>query len=352
MGLVTSVCLDKGGGLAISGCVTFFDSKTRDNTIRLWDLATGNCLRTLSGHKYGVHSVCISADGRWVLSAGGPDGTVVLWELATGRCVRTLRVQGDVYSVFMSADGRWGLSGGDRVCLWDLPTGKCLRTFIGHKYGARCVCISVDGRWVFSGHVDRTLHLWDLETGNCIRTFGGHSGPVKSVSISANGRWGLSGSDDTTVHLWDLATGECLRILQAHTKEVTSIGMRADGRWVISGSNDKTVRLWELDWDYSFFAPTDWDEGARPYLETFLTLHTPYAGTLPSDHGPSEEEVQLALTRRGKPIWTEEDFKQLLYTLGCAGYGWLRPQGVRKKLEEMAANWEGPPPLPGQEQGV
>ena len=51
--------------------------------------------------------------------------------------------------------------------------------------------------------------------------------------------------------------------------------------------------------------------------------------------------------RVGKPAWNDEDFKNLLKELLHHGYGWLRPEGVRKKLEEMTANWTGPPPLPG-----
>ena len=90
----------------------------------------------------------------------------------------------------------------------------------------------------------------------------------------------------------------------------------------------------------------DWDEGARAHLENFLTLHTPYVTTLPIERWPSQEEVTLALTRRGRPTWTDDDFKQLLYTLGCAGFGWLRPEGVKRELEKMAADWTGPPPLP------
>jgi len=46
--------------------------------------------------------------------------------------------------------------------------------------------------------------------------------------------------------------------------------------------------------------------------------------------------MHVVLTRLSKPTWTEEDFKGLLHTLGCAGYGWLRQEGVRRKLEEMA----------------
>ena len=65
--------------------------------------------------------------------------------------------------------------------------------------------------------------------------------------------------------------------------------------------------------------------------------HTPHVGTLPKDRDPTEEEITLALTRRGVPRWTEEDFKGLLYTLSCAGYGWLRPEGVRRELDKMAS---------------
>jgi len=103
--------------------------------------------------------------------------------------------------------------------------------------------------------------------------------------------------------------------------------------WALSGSEDESLRLWQLVWDYEFPGSADWDDGAQPCLETFLTLHCPYG-----DDG---------ISCVGKPQWTDDDFERLLFTLGCVGYGWLRPEGVKKKLEEMAANWQGPPPLPG-----
>ena len=38
----------------------------------------------------------------------------------------------------------------------------------------------------------------------------------------------------------------------------------------------------------------------------------------------------------------EEDFRLLLDRLGCAGFGWLRPEGVRRELDRIAATWRGP----------
>jgi len=46
------------------------------------------------------------------------------------------------------------------------------------------------------------------------------------------------------------------------------------------------------------------------------------------------------------PKWNEGDSQQLIRELQYRGYGWLRPEGVRKKLEEMTANWQGQRPLP------
>ena len=89
--------------------------------------------------------------------------------------------------------------------------------------------------------------------------------------------------------------------------------------------------LWEQVWVYEFPEPSDWDEGARPYLEKFLTLCCPV----------DKDGIRSV----GKPVWNDEDFKKLLNELQHRGYGWLRPQGVRKKLEEMTANWQGPPRL-------
>jgi hypothetical protein len=268
-------------------------------------IAPGNCPRIFWGHKKGVRSVSMSADGRWVLS-GGEDKTVRLWEVATG---------------------------------------DCLHTFKEHKEGVSSVSMSADGHWVLSGSLDRTVRLWDVATGDCLRTFKGHKGRVTSVYLSADGRWVLSGSGDG-VRLWEVATGKCLRTftLSEYRRRVTSVSLSADGRWILAGSDDG-IRLWELEWELEAHDPIDWDEGASPALETFLTLHIPYAGELPLDREPTEQEIQQALTRRGEPSWNERDFQDLIRQLQYSGYGWLRPEGVQRKLEEMAASWQGPPPL-------
>jgi WD40 repeat protein len=54
--------------------------------VRVWDLDTGACLRTLQGHTKTVWSVALHADGRRAVS-GSDDNTVRVWDLDTGACL-------------------------------------------------------------------------------------------------------------------------------------------------------------------------------------------------------------------------------------------------------------------------
>jgi WD40 repeat protein/serine/threonine protein kinase len=361
---VSSVSFSPDGRFAISG--------SWDTTLRLWDIETGECLRTFEGHTTGsVNSVSFSPDGRFAISGSG-DSTLRLWNISaslnasieTSQCLLIFEGHtGSVNSVRFSPDGRFAISGsGDRTLrLWNisasLNTGaemcECLRTFEGHTDKVHSVSFSPDGRYAISGSSDKTLRLWDVKTGECLRTLEGHTDIVHSVSFSPDGRFALFGSHDKTLRMWDISaslntgsmTGECLRTFEGHTGAVLSVSFSPDGRFAISGSLDQTMRLWSFDWDLEEKEPADWDEGARPYLQTFLYLHVPYAEKITNGSKSTPKEIAPSLAHRGKPRWIEENFKQLLYTLGCAGYGWLRPEGVRKELIQMTREWQGPPPL-------
>lgn len=70
-------------------------SGSGDSTIKIWDIETGECIKTLVGHTQdqGVHSVKFSHDGS-ILASGSEDQTIKIWDVQTGECIRTLRDNG------------------------------------------------------------------------------------------------------------------------------------------------------------------------------------------------------------------------------------------------------------------
>lgn len=337
---VTSVALSRDGQLALSG--------STDKTLRLWEVSTGDCVQTFLGHTGGVSSVFLSRDGVWALS-GGQDKTLRAWEVRTGRCVRAITGhRGAINSVVLDSVCQRALSASDDRTLGvtELATGH-FRALKGHKGWVRSVVLSDDGRWALSGADELTLGFWDVSSGLWLRTFRGHTNWIRAVFLSADGRWALSGSDDKTLRLWDVSTAKAVHTFEGHAESVTSVFLSRDSRWVLSGSDDKTLRLWELDWDYEFVGWADWDEAARPYLESFLRLHTPYEGS--QDHPQVKSDGVRTFGRYGNPTWTGGDFEQLLSELADSGFGSLRRDGVKNKLQEIAASPKShplPPPSP------
>jgi F-box and WD-40 domain protein MET30 len=83
-----------------------------DNTIKLWDIKTGECVRTLFGHVEGVWS--IAADNFRIIS-GGHDKLVKVWDLQSGKCWHTFSEHTKpVCSVGLS-DTRFASAGDDGV---------------------------------------------------------------------------------------------------------------------------------------------------------------------------------------------------------------------------------------------
>ena len=137
-------------------------SGSYDNTLRLWDPATADSLRTLEGHTSSVAAVALSADGSRALS-GSHDWTLRMWNLATGDSLRTLEGHsGSVTAVALPADGSRALSSSydATVRLWDLATGERLAEFTADA-AVHCMALARDDL-IVAGSVDGKIHILEI----------------------------------------------------------------------------------------------------------------------------------------------------------------------------------------------
>ena len=223
-------------------------SASSDCALGVWDAATGQRLLALEGHTGWVNSCSWSPDGTRVLSASG-DETLGVWDAATGQ--RLLALEGHtgwVSDCSWSPDGTRALSASSDCALgvWDAATGQRLLALEGHTDWVRSCSWSPDGTRVLSASGDETLGVWDAATGQRLLALEGHTGSVNSCSWSPDGTRVLSASDDCTLGVWDAATGQRLLALEGHTDWVRDCSWSPDGTRVLTASDDQTLRIWML----------------------------------------------------------------------------------------------------------
>ena len=226
-------------------------SGSYDGTLRVWDLETGEILRTLEGNLARGVNVIAVVDGRRAI-AGSNDGALQVWDLETGKTLCTPRRHGHWVIAVTVVDAHRALSSSadGTLRVWDLETGKTLRTlrrdwsWQRESYWVNAMEV-VDARRAVAGLGSGTLRLWDLETGKTLRTLERHSEELVTAIAVVNGRRAVAGSNNGMLRVWDLETGEALRILEGHLGRVNAIAV-VDQQRVISGSHDGTLRVWDL----------------------------------------------------------------------------------------------------------
>ena len=181
--------------------------------MRVWNVASGECERTLEGHGLLDHSPLLLSNGRLV-GAGSEENTVRVWNIATGVCEQTLRGHTQwITSVAALADGRIVSGSRDRTLrVWNAATGECLRTLEGHTKSVTSVVALKDGR-IVSGATDSTLRVWSFATGECERTMNEHASDVDALAVLADGHVLSFCRPPEKLSVWRVDTGECVRVL-------------------------------------------------------------------------------------------------------------------------------------------
>jgi len=238
---VEAVAVTPDGKHAISG--------SWDNTLRVWDIESGEEMQTLEGHTSSVYAIAVTPDGKHAIS-GSSDTILRVWDIEKGEEMQTLEGHTDsVRAVAVTQDGKHVVSGSwdNTLRVWDIEKGEEMQTLEGHTNSVNAVAVTPDGKHAISGSDDNTLRVWDIESGEEKQTLEGHTSLVIAVAVTPDGKHAISGSDDNTLRVWDIESGEEIQTLEGHTSLVIAVAATPDGKHAISGLDDNTLKVWDIE---------------------------------------------------------------------------------------------------------
>lgn len=200
----------------------------------------------LVGHASPVNAAIYSANAKWIASASS-DQTIKLWQAATHQEIRTLRGHtGQVLSLAMLPGGETFLSGAadNTIRQWDLPSTEPLHEWLPQKSRVRTIAIGPKGRLAYAAGDDHTIQLIDLLENKPSAVWSGHASPITRIAPRGDDLQVASSDAAGNLLLWNSLLGKSSQPIGAHVGEVTGLAYLPDNRIVTTGA-DGLLKVWK-----------------------------------------------------------------------------------------------------------
>jgi WD40 repeat protein len=202
-GTISSIAFAPGGQFLASG--------SRDHSIRLWDIRSGQCIEKLLGNSSEVWAVALTVDGQGILS-GAKDGTIRLWP--TKATEKEKFIKANWTPLKFSKDGKYLAAVDDKLkfALLNLKTGEPeeqlqLSEIRLLPYKSWPGAISDDLRVLVEPLPDGQLRIWDLQGRKSVDLAARKSNKywmANWMAISPDGCSLLVGGERESAQWWNL----------------------------------------------------------------------------------------------------------------------------------------------------
>lgn len=278
--------------------------KRGDNNAILWDVSSGEFVRSLEGQSDLVSNVAVSQNGRFIF-ASSIDKASGMWDISESQLKWNFHkksvdfpqlmpspkniINNDsptkfVSSAVFSSNGTILVAEDEDAVLRSVEDGRVLQVFQGHQAPIRSVALSADGRFALTGSGgggldwngngvksfttgDGAIRMWNVATGAEMRRFGDNrtgewAESINSIMFSPDNLYVLAayGQD---AFLWEKSTGRLLHRfgkMYGHTRsgesqerkyvadygKVTSAVFTPNEQFIVTGYSNGTAHLWNV----------------------------------------------------------------------------------------------------------
>lgn len=285
---VTSVALSSDGRFAATG--------TYGGKAFLWDIGTGQCLRTFAGFPREVRCLSFTPDSkRFLIAALGTEyehkSIIEIWDVdafeplqfAPIKCEPIESKQTRPWENPTATDAEsqalaQKVEDAVRRRNWDeartlLRQGQALpgyerhpsvlkhllrsgyfsihpglpfvRTMTGHTGRINSTSVSPDGRRAVSAGQDGTIRVWDLSAMSQVMTITAQGGPVKKASFSADGKRVIALERDSAARIYEAGSGRCVEKLGSSDNPLTDVTLSRKGQLAAAAANREAF-VWDL----------------------------------------------------------------------------------------------------------
>ncbi|CAN0897443.1 WD repeat-containing protein 26 homolog [Linum grandiflorum] len=223
-----------------------------EETVRCWDVSTGECLHVYKKPGVGLVSCGWSPDGK-LIHTGVNDKSISIWELdgqeiECWEAPKTLKIS----DLEITSDGKQIMTRcrDNAILLLDMEAKT--ERWIQENQSITSFALSRDNRYVLVNLLNQEIHLWNIDGDiKLVAKYKGHKRTrfiIRSCFGGSEQSFIASGSEDSLVYIWLRGSKELIEALPGHTGAVNCVSWNpTNPHMFASGSDDCTIRVWGLN---------------------------------------------------------------------------------------------------------